>query len=88
MAKRDELPGLGAKLTEARKAAGLTIVDAADKSDVHRVSIGEYEANRKTPTVAVLIKLAAAYSVSVADLLPSPDPVPLPPVARPMGKRK
>ena len=88
MAKRDELPGLGAKLTEARKAAGLSIVDAGEKSEVHRVSIGEYEAGRKTPTVAILMKLAAAYGVGVSDLLPTPEPVAPPVTRRVISKRE
>jgi transcriptional regulator with XRE-family HTH domain len=46
------------------------IRQAAEASGVHRVNIGVFEADTKTPTLATLYKLAAAYGVNVCDLLP------------------
>ena len=89
--KRDEVPGLADKLGQARVAAGLSVADASSGSDVHRVSISEYEAGRKTPGLAVLIRLARAYGVTINDLVPADLVASLPPdepVARPMGKFK
>ena len=80
-------------MKSAREAAGMNILQAAEASGVHRVNIGVFEADTKTPTLATLYKLATAYGVNVCDLLPGgvlPDakrPTPEPP-PRAMGKRK
>lgn len=70
MPKRDAVPGLGEKLRAARIAAGYTQPSAADASGVHHVNISGFETETKTPTLATLYKLAAAYGVNVCDLLP------------------
>ncbi len=70
MQKRDAVPGLGERLKAAREAAGLTQVQAADRSGVSRTNISGFEAEVKTPTLGTLYKLAAAYGVNVCDLLP------------------
>jgi transcriptional regulator with XRE-family HTH domain len=72
MANRDSVPGLAAKLREARESAGLSQVDAGEKSGVHHVSIAKFETEKATPTLRVLYLLADAYGVKVADLLPEP----------------
>ena len=91
MAKRDELPGLPAKLKAARESLGMSFTDAGEASKVHRVNIAAYEAGRQTPTLPVLFKLAVAYGVSPCDLLPIPEmsPPPAPPAApAPASPRK
>jgi transcriptional regulator with XRE-family HTH domain len=70
MQKRDAVPGLGEKLKAARAAAGLTQTQAANASGVHQVNISKFELDTKTPTLATLYKLAAAYGVDVCDMLP------------------
>lgn len=70
MAKRDDVPGMAAKLKIARENAGLSQVSAADAAGVPRENISKFEAGTKTPTVATLLRLADAYGVSVADLVP------------------
>lgn len=70
MQKRDAVPGMGEKLKGARVASGLSQVQAAEASGVDRVNISKFEIGTKTPTVATLYKLAAAYGVDVCDLLP------------------
>lgn len=85
MAKRDAVPGLGEKLKAARTAAGVTQVAAAEASGVSRVNISAFESDGKTPTLATLYKLAAAYGVNVCELLPSgvlPDATPEPKKAK------
>lgn len=72
MANRDHIPGLGAKLRAARENSGLSQVEAGAASGVHHVSIAQYETDKRTPTLAVVMRLAAAYGVTVADLLPAP----------------
>jgi transcriptional regulator with XRE-family HTH domain len=68
--KRDAVPGLGEKLKAVRTTAGVTQVAAAEASGVSRVNISSFESDAKTPTLATLYKLAAAYGVNVCDLLP------------------
>ena len=85
---RDSIAGLAAKLVAARTAVGLSQSAAAEAAKLDSGNLSRYETGVKTPTLAVMMRLAAAYSVSVADLLPSPEPAPLPPVARIVSKRK
>lgn len=70
MANRDTIPGMAARLRAARKKAGLTQTEAARRSGVHYVSISRFETGVKMPTLKALMKLAAAYGVSVCDLIP------------------
>ncbi len=98
MQKRDSVPGLGEKLKGARVAAGLTQVQAAEASEVDRVNISKFEGDNKTPTLATLYKLAAAYGVDVCDLLPrdaqgqlpadEPDPAPAKKASAPKKGKK
>lgn len=69
---RDSVPGLAQKLREARDAAGLTQIEAGEKSGVHHISIAKFETGKATPTVRVLCLLADAYGVHVCDLIPVP----------------
>jgi transcriptional regulator with XRE-family HTH domain len=71
---RDTVPGLAAILRAAREEAGLSQQEAADKSGVHAVSIARFETEVRGPSVATLYKLAAAYGVTVCDLLPEHAP--------------
>ncbi len=75
-ANRDTVPGLAAKLREARKSAQLTQVQAGEKSGVHHISIAKFETEKVAPTLRVLYLLAEAYGVDVADLLPEADAKP------------
>lgn len=72
-ANRDSVPGLAAKLKEAREAAQLSQVQAGERAGVHHVSIAMFETEARTPTLRVLYKLAEAYGVDVSDMLP-PSP--------------
>ncbi len=73
MANRDSVPGLGAVLRSARDAAGLSQVEAGERSGVHHVSIAKFETDKATPTLRVLYLLAGAYGVDVCELIP-PQP--------------
>ena len=74
MPNRDTVPGLAGLLRSAREAAGLSQVEAGERSGVHHVSIARFETDKATPTVRVLCLLAAAYAVDVCDLLPKKKP--------------
>lgn len=58
----------GKKLAEARRAAGLTQQELADKAGVHISHVQRIEAGTSQPTVDVLKRLAEALQVSI-DLL-------------------
>jgi len=73
VSKRDTVPGLGEKLKAARAAAGLSQLQAVERSGVHQANLSQFEADAKTPTLATLYKLASAYGVNVCDLLPGGD---------------
>ena len=70
MANRDTVVGIGPLLRAARDAAGLSQVEAGEKSGVHHISIAKFETEKVTPTLRVLYRLADAYGVSVCSLLP------------------
>ena len=67
------MPEFGKRFRECRKAAGLTQVEAAEKMDIGRSSISEYETDASEPTASVLYKMSVAYGVSVNYLLGLPD---------------
>lgn len=75
VAKRDQVPGLAAKLKAARERSGLTQEQVAEAASVSRASLSQYESGSKTPTLAVIYKLAAAYGVKATTLLPPDDEV-------------
>jgi transcriptional regulator with XRE-family HTH domain len=72
MPGRDTVPGLAERLRAAREAAGLSQVQAGERAGVHHVSIAMFETDKRAPTVKVLLRLAEAYGVEVAELLPPP----------------
>ena len=94
--KRDSVAGLPGQLVAARRAAGFTQATAAVASGINNGNLSRYETGAKTPTLAVLYKLAAAYGCNVCDLLPggilpraaSPEPVAPPPAPRPKARGK
>jgi transcriptional regulator with XRE-family HTH domain len=59
----------GVRLTEARKAAGLTQVQLAERLSVSQQMIDYYERRAKNPTADFVRKAAGALSVSVDQLL-------------------
>lgn len=70
VAKRDSVAGLATILVAARAKAGMSQVQASAASTVPRTMISQFEIGAKTPTLATLYKLAAAYGVNVCVLLP------------------
>ena len=56
---------LGEKLTQARKAAGLTQADVAAKLNVSRQAVSRWESGDTTPTMDKLKTLARIYGVSL-----------------------
>jgi transcriptional regulator with XRE-family HTH domain len=64
-----EAPLLGKRLAALRKERGLTQLQLAEALGVSQSVVAYYERRAGNPSLEVLQKLAAFYSVSVADLL-------------------
>lgn len=60
---------LGRSLRRLRQKAGLTQQDIADKLDVSRVAVGQWESDKTMPRKASLEALAKLFNVTVSDLL-------------------
>lgn len=62
--------GLGQVLRELRESRGLSLKSAAQALDTDRhATIVEIESGKRRATFAEVVKLAAAYGVSVADVV-------------------
>ena len=60
---------LGEKLTQARKAAGLTQADAAAKLNVSRQAVSRWERGQSKPSTEKLLALGGLYGISIDQLL-------------------
>ena len=56
---------LDEKLTQARKAAGLTQADVAAKLNVSRQAVSRWESGQSKPSTEKLLELARIYDVSL-----------------------
>lgn len=65
--------GIGKLIKEARKRAGLTQAQLAEKSGVAAISIHQYEAGKREPRVEQLLRLAPALNVPISYLLETED---------------
>jgi transcriptional regulator with XRE-family HTH domain len=70
MPEREVIEGLADKLKELREAAGLSQLEAAERSGIHHISINRFEKDKRVPTLSNLYKLAEAYGVNICKLLP------------------
>jgi transcriptional regulator with XRE-family HTH domain len=69
MAQPDRvLRGLGEALHAAREKRGLTQEALSLETGVHRNYVGGIERGERSPSVAVIVTLAGALGVSLADL--------------------
>ena len=60
---------LGEKLTQARKAAGLTQADVAAKLNVSRQAVSRWESGQSKPSTEKLLALGELYGASLDRLL-------------------
>jgi transcriptional regulator with XRE-family HTH domain len=60
---------VGEKLKAARKAAGLTQVELADKVGVTQRDVSRWETGRREPGVLTVKKMAQALGCSMDDLV-------------------
>jgi len=61
----------GEHLRELRASSGLSQEALAEKAGLHRNYIGHLERGEKTPSLDVLVRLAAAFELSLPELLES-----------------
>lgn len=64
---------IGEQIKAARKKAGLTQAQLAEKSGVAAISIHQYEAGKREPRLEQLLRLAPALNVSMPYLLEVED---------------
>jgi transcriptional regulator with XRE-family HTH domain len=60
---------IGERITQLRKQNNLSQSDLADRIEVSRTIIGNYERNTNSPGIEVLIKMAKAFNVSLDYLI-------------------
>jgi transcriptional regulator with XRE-family HTH domain len=60
---------IGQRIAFFRKEAGLTQHQLAERADISREAIGNYEKGRRTPPVDIAQRIAAALNMSVDDLI-------------------
>ena len=66
---RDVIPGFGAALRARREAAGLSLLQLAEKSGSHFTSISKLERNQRAPSLKLAVELASALGVTIDVLM-------------------
>lgn len=59
---------LGKRIQKARKNAGLTQEELAEKVNISRTHMGHIEQGRKTPSIKVVTKISKAVRVKISEL--------------------
>lgn len=67
---------IGECIRDARKAAGLTQNELADKSGVAAISIHQYEKGKRQPRLEQLLAIARALDIDLDSLIPAEDDTP------------
>ncbi|QNE33027.1 helix-turn-helix transcriptional regulator [Sphingomonas sp. NBWT7] len=60
---------LGANLRRLRLEQGWSQEEFADRADIHRTYVSDIERGARNPTITVVEKLAAPFSVAAGSLL-------------------
>jgi XRE family transcriptional regulator, regulator of sulfur utilization len=68
------LAQLAARLKRLRKERDISQEDFAHKAGLHRVGYGWLEQRKRTPNLATLVKIAAAFDISLSELLSGVGP--------------
>ena len=68
------LAQLAARLKRLRKERGISQEDFAHKAGLHRVGYGWLEQQKRTPNLATLVKIAAAFGISLSELFSGVGP--------------
>ncbi|MCP4501483.1 MAG: helix-turn-helix transcriptional regulator [Deltaproteobacteria bacterium] len=70
-----EAPIFGKKISELRKARGLTQVEFAEQLSLSQGTINDYERRTSNPSLNLVRRLAAFFEVPVAELLEQEEAV-------------
>lgn len=70
---------IGSRLKELRHAAGQTQEELAERADVHVTHVAKIEAGERSPSVEVLVRLAAGLGVPMARIVEGVDHTPAAP---------
>jgi transcriptional regulator with XRE-family HTH domain len=65
--------GVGARLRTARRAAGLTQKQLADRLEVESITVSRWERGVTSPSLPRLRRIAEITETTVSDLVRSPD---------------
>jgi len=65
----DTGPRIARRLRLERDARGWSLADLAERSDVSKATISKIERNEMSPTAVLLVRLAAAFDLTLAGLL-------------------
>lgn len=60
---------IGEQIIQLRKQLNLSQSELAEKAEVSRTIIGNYERNTNTPSIEILLKIAKVFNVSVDFLI-------------------
>lgn len=60
---------IGERIKEYRVARGLTQSDLANKADITRIALGNYERGQRIPTIDIFARIAMALNVSIDELM-------------------
>jgi transcriptional regulator with XRE-family HTH domain len=69
MDKQKHKDGVASKIRDARKAAGLTQIELAEKLGVGQNQVSDWERAARMPEVASLLRLADALAIPVGKLI-------------------
>lgn len=69
---RDQEPQLGARLKKLRADRGWSLDNLADASGVSRSMLSQIERDQANPTLAVTLRIARAFEMSIGELVEHP----------------
>ena len=72
--KRGDMMTIGEKIKDARKKAGLTQEQLAEKLEVSQVMVAQYENNVRNPKLETLKKISNALEVDLFDIIVLEEP--------------
>lgn len=60
---------IGDRIKKFRLEKNMKQSDLADKAEISRVAVGNYERNERQPTIDIVLRIAKALDVSITELL-------------------
>jgi predicted nucleotidyltransferase/DNA-binding XRE family transcriptional regulator len=85
--QRVVIESAGSLVREARRRAGMTQAQLADRAGITQSVVSAYESSRREPSLPVLLRLIAATGHALDGELVKADPQPLAPLSGPLGRR-